>query len=259
MLEARNIALGYHGKILVSDISFTLSQGEICAVIGHNGAGKSTLIRTLLGFQNPLSGHLIWQGGRSVEATYLGQLANFDSQFPMRVKDVVAMGTWQELGFWASIDRQKSERIDYALSRTGLKDMANRPLYECSSGQLQRCFFARAIVQDTRLILLDEPFSAIDQTTETKLVEIIKEWKNEGRALMIVLHDLSAVMGISDKCLLLGGGQASYGTTKDMINTQALLSHKYLSPTQAHWLATLQGQKQQKEQTAQDQKGGHDV
>lgn len=242
MLNARDIALGYNGQVLVENISFSLSPGEICSVIGHNGAGKSTLVRTLLGLQPALSGQLEWQDGIADRTAYLGQSASFDSQFPMRVKDVVAMGSWKDLGFWASIDQEKADRIDHALARTGLNHMAERPLYECSSGQLQRCFFARAIVQDAPLILLDEPFATIDQTTEAKLVEIIKGWRDEGRALMVVLHDLSAVMGISDTCLLLGNGRARYGPTEEIVTRDNLLNHQYLSQTQADWLTLLQHQ-----------------
>ena len=242
MLNACNIVLGYNNKTLVENISFSLSRGEICAVIGHNGAGKSTLVRTLLGLQSPISGRLEWQSGVENNVAYLGQNANFDIQFPLRVKDVVAMGSWKGLGFWTSIDPKKASRIDNALIRTGLMAIANQPLYECSSGQLQRCFFARAIVQDAPLILLDEPFSTIDQTTEAKLVEIIKGWRDEGRALMVVLHDLSVVMGISDTCLLLGNGHASYGLTEQIVTTENLMAHDYLSKTQADWLTLLQHQ-----------------
>lgn len=240
MLNAHNIALGYHGTVLVDGVTFSLEKGQICSVIGHNGAGKSTLVRTLLGLQPPLSGQLDWHSGSPSDIAYLGQGSDLDQQFPIRVKDAVAMGTWKKLGFWQGIDQARAERIDYALVRTGLTSMADRPLYECSSGQLQRCFFARAIVQDAPLILLDEPFAAIDQTTESNLIEIIREWRNEGRALMVVLHDLSAVMGISDHCLLLGGGRAAFGPTEEIITTENLLSHQYLTETQAEWLSLLQ-------------------
>ena len=158
MLKAHNLALGYHGKTLVDGLNFTIEAGQISAVIGHNGAGKSTLARTILGLQQPRSGRLDWAHDAPRNIAYLGQSADLDNQFPMRVKDAVAMGAWKGLGFWTGIDHRKAERIDYALTRTGLNNMADRPLYECSSGQLQRCFFARAIVQDAPLILLDEPF-----------------------------------------------------------------------------------------------------
>ena len=244
MLKAHDIVLGYNNKALVNTVNFSLSKGEICAVIGHNGSGKTTLVRTLMGLHFPLSGHFEWHDQKKKDVAYLGQNTLFDSNFPLRVKDVVAMGSWDDLGFWASIDQSKADHIDHALIRTGLTAMADRPLYECSSGQLQRCFFARAIVQNSPLILLDEPFSTIDQTTEAKLVEIIQEWRDEGRAIMIVLHDLSAVMGISDTCLLLGNGKASYGPTKAIVTTENLMAHRYLSQTQADWLTLLQEQRE---------------
>ena len=246
MLNVHQIALGYNGTPLIEGCSFALEQGQVCAVIGHNGSGKSTLMRTLLGIQPPLAGRIDWHDpasapkGQPRNIAYLGQSADLDHQFPMRVKDAVAMGAWKGLGFWTGIDQAKADRIDYALTRTGLTEMADLPLYACSAGQLQRCFFARAIVQDAPVILLDEPFSTIDQSTEAKLVEIIREWRAEGRGLMIVLHDLSAVMGLADTCLLLGDGRASFGQADDVITIDNLIAHHYLSETQAEWLTLLQ-------------------
>ena len=246
MLNVHQIALGYNGTPLIEGCSFALEQGQVCAVIGHNGSGKSTLMRTLLGIQPPLAGRIDWHDpasapkGQPRNIAYLGQSADLDHQFPMRVKDAVAMGAWKGLGFWTGIDQAKADRIDYALTRTGLAEMADLPLYACSAGQLQRCFFARAIVQDAPVILLDEPFSTIDQSTEAKLVEIIREWRAEGRGLIIVLHDLSAVMGLADTCLLLGDGRASFGQADDVITINNLIAHHYLSETQAEWLTLLQ-------------------
>ena len=246
MLNVHQIALGYNGTPLIEGCSFALEQGQVCAVIGHNGSGKSTLMRTLLGIQPPLAGRIDWHDpasapkGQPRNIAYLGQSADLDHQFPMRVKDAVAMGAWKGLGFWTGIDQAKADRIDYALTRTGLTEMADLPLYACSAGQLQRCFFARAIVQDAPVILLDEPFSTIDQSTEAKLVEIIREWRAEGRGLIIVLHDLSAVMGLADTCLLLGDGRASFGQADDVITIDNLIAHHYLSETQAEWLTLLQ-------------------
>ncbi|MGC6413010.1 MAG: metal ABC transporter ATP-binding protein [Candidatus Puniceispirillaceae bacterium] len=239
MIRADNITLGYKGTPLVSGVNFTLERGKVCAVIGHNGSGKSTLVRTLMGLQPPLAGRFHWQTNASCEMAYLGQSADLDNQFPMRVKDAVAMGAWKNLGLRSSINAQKSAKIDQALARTGLTGMANRPLYECSSGQLQRCFFARAIVQDAPLILLDEPFSAIDQQTQSNLVKIVKEWRDEGRALLIVLHDISTVMGLADSCLLLGDGRASFGASQEVLTTDNLLTHHYLTDQQAEWLSLL--------------------
>lgn len=240
MLVLDDVSLGYPEQNIVKHLSFSLEAGQICAVVGHNGAGKSTLIRTLLGLQPPLTGTVKWPGGKPRTIAYLGQSAELDNQFPIRVKDVVSMGIWQGLDFWTGLDKAASDKVTEALARTGLTHMADRPLYECSSGQLQRCFFARAIVQDAPLLLLDEPFSAIDQTTEAGLTEIIREWRTEGRAVIIVIHDLSTAMAVSDSCLLLGGGRACFGKTTDILTTDNLLAYHYLSETQAEFLSLLQ-------------------
>jgi len=239
MLTAHNIVLGYNGTALCDPLDFHLGAGQICAVIGHNGAGKSTLVRTLLGIQSPLSGSVQWAGASKKNIAYLGQSATIDNHFPMRVKDAVTMGVWPQLGFWQGINNAMAERVENALLRTGLTHMADRPLFECSSGQLQRCFFARAIVQDAPTIILDEPFTAIDQTTESQLIDIIQQWRDEGRTLIIVLHDLSSVMGLADYCLLLGDGRGLFGKTDDVVTNENLISHHYLTHTQAQWISRL--------------------
>ena len=247
MLTAQNIVLGYNGTALCEPLDFHLEAGQICAVMGHNGAGKSTLVRTLLGIQPPLSGTVTWHGSSQKNIAYLGQSAMIDNHFPMRVKDAVTMGVWPQLGFWQAIDKSMAERVEKALARTGLSHMADRPLFECSSGQLQRCFFARAIVQDAPIIILDEPFTAIDQTTESQLIDIITQWRQERRTLIIVLHDLSSVMGLADYCLLLGDGRGLFGKTDNVVTSENLISHHYLTSTQASWISRL------------TQKGGGDV
>ena len=240
MLSAHNIEIGYRHRSLCDNIQFRLEAGQVCAVIGHNGAGKSTLVRTLLGIQKPLKGHIEWSNKTPRDIAYLGQSNKIDSYFPLRVKDAVAMGAWHKLGFWSRITQDISGRVNDALIRTGLDKMADRPLFECSSGQLQRCFFARAIVQDAPVIILDEPFTAIDQATEYRLIDIIKQWRSEGRTLIVVLHDLSAVMNISDYCLLLGNGQHIFGKTDEVVTTENLLSHNYMTTTQIQWISRLQ-------------------
>ena len=239
MLTAQNIVFGYNGTPLCEPLDFTLAAGQVCAVIGHNGAGKSTLVRTLLGIQAPLSGAISWANNNKKHIAYLGQSANIDTHFPMRVKDAVTMGIWPQLGFWQGISKSMNERVETALMRTGLTDMAERPLFECSAGQLQRCFFARAIVQDAPVIILDEPFTAIDQSTESQLSDIITQWRSEGRTLIIVLHDLSSVMGLADHCLLLGDRRSLFGETHNVVTNENLVAYHYLTATQAEWISRL--------------------
>ena len=239
LLQCDRLTIGYEASPLVRDVSFALAQGEICAVIGHNGAGKSTFVKTVLGLLPPLSGMISWQGDDKAACAYLGQRSDFDGQFPIRVRDIVAMGAWHGLGFWGNIHQKTQALIDHALAQTDLVAMADRPLYECSSGQLQRCFFARTIVQDAAIILLDEPFTAIDQNTEAKLIDIMKSWRDQGRGQILVLHDLSVVKGLCDKVLLLGQGKSLFGTPNEILVSDHLLDYGYLSPTQAVWLQDL--------------------
>lgn len=237
MLKSKKLKIGYKGKFQVSKLDFIVQAKQVTAVIGHNGSGKSTLVRTLAGLQPPLDGTLEWINGKPRAIAYVGQNTELDNQFPMRVRDVVAMGAWRGLNFWRAVDKVALENIDGALERTGLTNMADKPLYECSMGQIQRCFFARAIVQDAPFLILDEPFSAIDQTTEDHLLDIIRGWRDEGRAVLIVLHDISSVLNISDKCLLLGANKSFFGETKSVINSNNLIAFDYMTPVQAKLLS----------------------
>ena len=184
VLSTSGLRLGYGDVPVVSDVSFELTRGDVFAVVGHNGSGKSTLIKTLLGALPPLAGELTWQGGRRPKTiAYLGQQTEFDNRFPIRVRDLAAMGAWAGLGMLGRVDRDCQMRIAAALERTGTAHIADQPLHQLSAGQLQRALFARTMVQDAPLILLDEPFAAVDQSTEAHLLSIVGRWRDEGRAV----------------------------------------------------------------------------
>ena len=236
LLSAAGLQLGYRDVTVVRDVSFALARGEVLAVVGHNGSGKSTLIKTLLGALSPLAGSLDWPEGRPKTIAYLGQRTEFDNRFPIRVRDLAAMGAWAGLGFLGRIDSVCQARIASALERTGTADIADMPLHQLSAGQLQRALFARTMVQNAPLILLDEPFTAVDQTTEAALLKLIDDWAAEGRAVILVLHDLSAVLQHCSSALLLGNGRARSGAPRDTLTPENLVSHGYLSGSQAAWL-----------------------
>ena len=208
-------------------------------MVGHNGSGKSTLVKTLLETMPPLAGTIDWPTGRPQPIAYLGQRTEFDYRFPVRVRDVVAMGAWPSLGFLGRIDSTCRDKINSALERTGITDIANMPLQKLSSGQLQRALFARTMVQDARLILLDEPFTAVDQTTEAALMKLVDEWATEERTIILVLHDLSAVLQHCTSVLLLGGGRALFGTPKETLNPENLIAYRYLTESQAAWIENM--------------------
>lgn len=243
LLSAAGLTLGYRDVPVVENVGFELARGDVLAVVGHNGSGKSTLIKTLLGALPPLSGTLQWPAGRPQTIAYLGQRTEFDSRFPIRVRDLAAMGAWAGLGLLGRVDDECQARIETALARTGTAKIADMQLHKLSAGQLQRALFARTMVQDAPLILLDEPFTAVDQTTEAALLALINSWAAEGRAVILVLHDLSAVLQHCNSALLLGDGRAHFGTPKETLTPRNLVAQGYMSESQAAWIEGMYTQR----------------
>lgn len=236
ILQIRNLALGYPDLTLFRHLSMDIEAGTTLAVLGANGAGKSTFVKMLLGLIEPLAGRLTWPAGRPAEIGYLAQMSEFDHRFPIRVRDLAAMGAWRGFGLRSGLDRAGRARVDAALDAAGVADLADRALHTLSGGQLQRTLFARVILQDAPLILLDEPFAAVDQTTEAHLLSIIRRWQAKGRAAVLVVHDLSSILDNCSHALLLGNGTATYGTVDDVLVPERLVAHKYMSESQAAWM-----------------------
>ncbi len=236
VLQIRNLALGYPDVMLFRQLSMDIEAGATLAVLGANGSGKTTFVKTLLGLMPPLSGQLTWPQGRPREIGYLAQMAEFDRRFPIRVRDLAAMGAWRGVGLRAGLGRAGRDRVTAALGEAGVLHIADRSLHTLSGGQLQRALFARVIVQDAPLILLDEPFAAVDQSTEAHLLSIIGRWRDEGRAVVLVVHDLSSVLDHCSHALLLGGGAATHGPIERVLTSERLVAQGYLSESQASWL-----------------------
>ncbi|MDJ0511964.1 MAG: ABC transporter ATP-binding protein [Methyloceanibacter sp.] len=236
VLKIRDVSLGYPSLTLFRRLTVDIDAGTTLAVLGANGSGKTTFVKTLLGLMAPLSGRLIWPAGRPREIGYLAQMAEFDRRFPIRVRDLAAMGTWRGFGFWSGLDRVQRARVDDAMDEAGVANLADRPIHTLSGGQLQRALFARVILQDAPLILLDEPFAAVDQSTESHLLAIIRHWRDEGRAVVLVVHDLSSVLDYCSHALLLGNGVATYGLVNDVLTPEQLVSQGYMSQSQASWM-----------------------
>ena len=236
VLQIRDLALGYPGLTLFRQLSIDIDAGTTLAVLGANGSGKSTFVKVLLGVIPPLSGQLTWPKGRPHEIGYLAQMTEFDRRFPIRVRDLVSMGAWRGFGLWSGLDRARRDRVAAALDEAGVLSLADRPLHTLSGGQLQRALFARVMLQDAPLILLDEPFVAVDQSTEEHLLSIIERWRREGRAVVLVIHDLSSVLDHCSLVLLLGGGEATHGAVESVLAPERLVAQGYLSESQAAWM-----------------------
>ncbi|WP_420338833.1 metal ABC transporter ATP-binding protein [Roseibium sp.] len=236
VVEIRNLALGYPELTLFKYLSLDIQAGTTLAVLGANGSGKSTFVKMLLGLMDPLAGRVTWPAGRPQEVGYLAQLTEFDRRFPIRVRDLAAMGAWRGFGLWSGLGRAGRNRMAAALEEAGILDLADRSLHTLSGGQLQRALFARVILQDAPLILLDEPFAAVDQSTEAHLLSIINRWRTEGRAVVLVVHDLSSVLDHCSHALLLGGGMATQGTVDEVLTPERLVAQGYMSESQASWM-----------------------
>ncbi|MEM8624487.1 MAG: ATP-binding cassette domain-containing protein [Pseudomonadota bacterium] len=236
IFETRNLELGYPELTLVRRLSVSVHSGTTLAVLGANGSGKSTLVKVLLGLLAPRGGRLVWPKGRPREIGYLAQMSDFDRRFPIRVRDLAAMGAWRSLGLRKGLDRAGRTRVAEALDEAGVLSIQDQPLHTLSGGQLQRALFARVIVQDAPLILLDEPFAAVDQSTEAHLLKIITRWREEGRAIVLVIHDLSSVLDHCSHALLLGAGIGAFGLVESVLTPERLVAQGYMSESQADWM-----------------------
>lgn len=236
ILKTDRLSIGYPGHVLARNLSLEIGGGDVLAVLGHNGSGKTTFVKTLLGVLPSVDGSFDWPNGHPSELGYLAQLSEFDRRFPIRVRDLAAMGAWKGFGFHRGVDRTTRQRITAAMDATGVLDIQDQSLHTLSGGQLQRALFARVIVQDAPLILLDEPFAGVDQKTEAALLEIIRGWSDEGRAVVLVLHDLSSVLDHCSHALLFGDGRARFGSVDDVITVDNLVDQNYMSASQAAWM-----------------------
>ena len=239
-LQIRDLTVGFPGRTLFRAPDMDIPAGTTLAVLGANGSGKSTFIKALLGVLSPLSGEVIWPHQKPHAIAYLGQKTEFDQLFPLRVRDLIAMGKWRGTGFWSPRSWAHSDELLNAAKRVDLQGVLNEPMHTLSGGQLQRALFARVIMQDAPVVVLDEPFTAIDQKTERVLRELILGWREEGRTVVLAIHDLSAVLQDCDAALLLGGGRAAFGVPEEILTTQNLIDQGYLSRDRAAWIVDHQ-------------------
>src|ERR1700759_4901567 len=192
-VQFRDVTLGYDRHPAVHHLTGEISAGALLAVVGPNGAGKSTLFRGLVGIPKPLSGSISLGGLDARDIAYLPQSADIDRTFPISVFDFVGTGLWRGTGLFGGIGKAAREKILRAIASVGLNGFENRPIGTLSGGQMQRVLFARVLLQDARLIVLDEPFNAIDSKTIADLLTLVKHWHGEGRTVLAALHDMEMV------------------------------------------------------------------
>jgi len=218
----RDVTLGYDRHPAVHHLDGEVAQGALLAVVGPNGAGKSTLFRGLAGILKPLSGAIDLGGLDIRDIAYLPQSADIDRTFPISVFDLVGTGLWRRTGFFGGMGKPARDKITQALAAVGLNGFENRSIGTLSGGQMQRMLFARALLQDARLIVLDEPFNAIDAKTSSDLLALVKRWHGEGRTVLAALHDMDLVRAHFSETLLLARGPVAWGPTAQVLTADNL-------------------------------------
>jgi zinc/manganese transport system ATP-binding protein len=218
-----NLTLGYERHPAVHHLDGAVASGALVAVVGPNGAGKSTLFKGIVGLIPPLSGGIDLNGCRVHDIAYLPQIAEIDRSFPINVYDMVAMGLWRRAGLFGGVGRKARHAVEDAIAAVGLRGFEERPIASLSGGQMQRTLFARLLLQDARVILLDEPFNAIDAKTTADLVDIVRRWHGEQRTVMAALHDLELVRANFPEALLLAREPVAWGATADVLTAENLL------------------------------------
>jgi zinc/manganese transport system ATP-binding protein len=208
------VELRHGARVILSGLSGTIEPGSLTALIGPNGSGKTTLLRAIAGLHPLASGRIDRGDLAAADIALLAQGSHLDRSFPITCRDVVALAATR-LGPFRSIGKGRMAATTAALDRVGLAEMASRPIQALSAGQFQRVLFARTIVQDARLILLDEPFTAVDATTTRLLLSVIQDWHAQGRTVIAVLHDTGLVRRHFPRTLLLTGQSALWDTLPD--------------------------------------------
>ncbi len=230
LVTLHNLTLSYRRQPAVHHLNGEFMAGELTAIAGPNGGGKSTLLKAVAGMLPVCEGSIRFHGITRSDIAYLPQLAEVEREFPLTILQLVTSGFWRNNGGFARITAPQIAQARQALESVGLRGFEQRSLNSLSQGQFQRALFARLLVQDAKLLLLDEPFSAIDASTTEALLRIIHRWQQEGRTVICVLHDLEMIRAHFGQCLLLAREVIAWGKPQDILQPEALFNAHTFRP-----------------------------
>lgn len=228
-LVVRNLTVSYgnNTRPALEDVSFTVTEGTRVAVVGPNGSGKSTLFKALVGLMPKKRGeifiHGVASGAHKECVAYVPQREEVDWRFPVTVRDVVLMGRYGALGWLKRPGRHDYEMVTSSLNQLGIGNLAAYPIGELSGGQQQRVFLARALAQEPHILLMDEPFTGVDATTQEATFEFLNQLQTQGVMLMVSTHDLNLAAARFDRVLLLNHRLIAYGEPASAMTTENLL------------------------------------
>lgn len=216
-LKLSDLFVNFGPTPAIIGLNADIQNGSLTAVVGPNGAGKSTLLKAIVGQLRPASGKVTFGGLKRHEVAYLPQQSAIERNFPITVLEIVNMGLWHQTGPFGTLRKQHRQDVERAIDAVGLTGLENRTVGQLSGGQLQRAMFARLLLQRGKLVLLDEPFNAVDSKTFKDLLEVIKSWHAEGTTVLTVLHDNDTVRGHFPETLMLARELVAHGPTNQVL------------------------------------------
>ncbi|MCE9645373.1 MAG: metal ABC transporter ATP-binding protein [Chloroflexi bacterium] len=227
-LEIENASIGYGEKIVIRDLSFQVPHGARVAVVGPNGAGKSTLFKALVGIL-PLHSGRIFIHGESLGThkdcvAYVPQREDVDWRFPVTVSDVVMMGRFGQMGWWSNPTQKDKGIVRKSIEQMGIADLADLSIGQLSGGQQQRAFLARALAQEPHILLMDEPFTGVDATTQEATFNLLDHLRERQVTAIISTHDLNLAASRFDLVLLINHRLIAFGTPQQVLSRDNLAS-----------------------------------
>jgi manganese/zinc/iron transport system ATP- binding protein len=217
IISVQNLTVAYHEKPVICNLNLAVPAQTICGIIGPNGSGKTTLLKTILGIIAPIAGSIkIFDKNydkNQHHIAYVPQRNSVDWTFPVSVYDVVLMGRYGKLSFWQRPTKKDFEIVAWALDQVQMQPYANRHISQLSGGQQQRVFLARALAQQADIFILDEPFAGIDMITESLILKVLQQLRDQGKTIIVVHHDLTTVQQYFDWTLLMNVQDIAYGPT----------------------------------------------
>ncbi|MCO6559906.1 MAG: manganese/iron ABC transporter ATP-binding protein [Gilliamella sp.] len=230
-LKVDDITVTYNnGHTAIYDASFSLNGGTICALVGINGSGKSTLFKSIMGMVHPTRGRVTFNDFSVKQAlkqniiAYVPQTEEVDWDFPVLVSDVVMMGRYGHMSFLRIPSKEDKKQVDIALERVNMLDFKHRQIGELSGGQKKRVFLARALAQQGKVLLLDEPFTGVDVKTENAIIDLLKDLREEGHLILVSTHNLGSVPEFCDQVVLINQTVLAFGPTKTTFTPQNLMT-----------------------------------
>ncbi|GAD89199.1 MULTISPECIES: metal ABC transporter ATP-binding protein [Vibrio] len=210
MIHFNDLVIGYQNKAVCHSISGQVKLGSLSAIVGPNGVGKSTLLKTLCGLIPAISGSTSLENIDKKGIAWLPQKSNIDQDFPINVFEVVSMGCWPRKSIFRRLSKKDMQNVDWALEQVGITELKKTSINRLSGGQFQRMLFARLLVQDAPIMLMDEPFAGIDEDTQMLILNLILELHRKGKTIVAVLHDISMVESYFTDIIRLSNGQAIF-------------------------------------------------